>query len=817
MARKPRIAILCHGHGFNPDQIVLNRWYELAMWPRLCYTIAIYFVFEVASRMKLLWAISPVLLAACYASTCLAVPTYRIETLGLVDAEHTRADGYLASQVGQANDSGQILGRSNRYSGSTYLGQDVWLYNGGSLTPVGLIGAEHTSSGGLRNIQDGGMNQAGYVVGTSERFSGNNSMGHSAWLYNGEVTINIGLTGIEYTRNDGYKESVIRSLNEAGKVLGTSFRFSGGDSLGSVAWIYNGSSTSIIGLVDNEHSRVDGYRNASFSFSSLPLNGAGQVSGHSQRFNGGSTNLGQSSWFYNGLATIKVGLRGTEHTRSDGYKFSRTIAMSKTGELLGYSERFNGGSADMGRSVWVFNGTDTINIGLTGVEYTRNDGRQYSEADNIVNQSGQVIGYSQRYNGDTFLGRSIWLYDGTATKIIGLSDAEHTRNNGFRYGAAEELNGAGQVRGHSYRYSGGTELLGRSAWLYNGSNTLDIGLADNEHTFSDGAKYSDTLRLNETGQVLGYSYRRDYSGQTVWLFNGVSTTKIGLTDTEHTQSDGYKFSEATQLDENGQVRGHSKRFNGLYTDMGQSAWLFSGLTTTNIGLTSSEYTRADGYRYSEHELTNEIGQMTGFSRRYNGSAQVGQDAWFYDSELKQTFTLQLSTRSDGLAYSDINHLGQDGLVLGTYSLFDEFDNDLGQRAFYFTVADGMHDLGELVDGGLSTNGWGFLASAVRTNGQDLLLGQGKLLSQSSGQIAFLLIPITADFNNDGNVDGRDFLAWQRGESPRPLSAEDLALWQEQYNGGNTLSAANQVAAVPEPSSLALVLCSLLLAARVRVR
>lgn len=60
----------------------------------------------------------------------------------------------------------------------------------------------------------------------------------------------------------------------------------------------------------------------------------------------------------------------------------------------------------------------------------------------------------------------------------------------------------------------------------------------------------------------------------------------------------------------------------------------------------------------------------------------------------------------------------------------------------------------------------------------------------------------ADFNADGHVDGRDFLVWQRGQSPNPLSETDLALWSEQY-GTNTVSSFTSSAAliVPEPSWL----------------
>lgn len=58
---------------------------------------------------------------------------------------------------------------------------------------------------------------------------------------------------------------------------------------------------------------------------------------------------------------------------------------------------------------------------------------------------------------------------------------------------------------------------------------------------------------------------------------------------------------------------------------------------------------------------------------------------------------------------------------------------------------------------------------------------------------------TGDFNGDGAVNGKDFLAWQRGESPTPYSSGDLADWQTAYNGG-----ALSGIAVPEPNCLMLL-------------
>lgn len=60
---------------------------------------------------------------------------------------------------------------------------------------------------------------------------------------------------------------------------------------------------------------------------------------------------------------------------------------------------------------------------------------------------------------------------------------------------------------------------------------------------------------------------------------------------------------------------------------------------------------------------------------------------------------------------------------------------------------------------------------------------------------------SGDFDNDGDVDGRDFLIWQRGSSPSPLSPTDLAAWQNSYGTGSLAA----VSAVPEPSTTVMAL------------
>jgi hypothetical protein len=68
----------------------------------------------------------------------------------------------------------------------------------------------------------------------------------------------------------------------------------------------------------------------------------------------------------------------------------------------------------------------------------------------------------------------------------------------------------------------------------------------------------------------------------------------------------------------------------------------------------------------------------------------------------------------------------------------------------------------------------------------------------------LMVSILGDFDLDGDVDGADFLAWQRGESPHPLSSSDLNDWRENF--GNVASSMNAASTgIPEPSSFVLLL------------
>jgi fibronectin-binding autotransporter adhesin len=83
--------------------------------------------------------------------------------------------------------------------------------------------------------------------------------------------------------------------------------------------------------------------------------------------------------------------------------------------------------------------------------------------------------------------------------------------------------------------------------------------------------------------------------------------------------------------------------------------------------------------------------------------------------------------------------------------------------------------------------------------------------QSAGDLTgYTLLTVHAagppgDFDFDGRVDGADFLAWQRGNSPTPNSPEDLATWRANLGLGAAIPVGTPaMRAVPEPGTLALV-------------
>lgn len=78
----------------------------------------------------------------------------------------------------------------------------------------------------------------------------------------------------------------------------------------------------------------------------------------------------------------------------------------------------------------------------------------------------------------------------------------------------------------------------------------------------------------------------------------------------------------------------------------------------------------------------------------------------------------------------------------------------------------------------------------------------RYLGQFLKNLPLAQLPLYAgDFDFDDDVDGSDFLTWQRGESGNPLSPTDFAAWETDFGSAAPLVSASTT--VPEPTSLLL--------------
>lgn len=301
-------------------------------------------------------------------------------------------------------------------------------------------------------------------------------------------------------------------------------------------------------------------------------------------------------------------------------------------------------------------------LGLLDAEHTTAEGNNYSFVEKLT-ESGWAVGSS----GPDMGGSSSWLASVSGGTVrIGLLDAEHTFEEGYRDSTVLELTESGWASGFSYR-SG--ILGGQSAWLANASGTLRVGYIDAEHTSADGERDSGVFGLTENGWAMGRSTQFtafDHLGQTAWLANTTGTMILaGFYDAAHTYESVLHHSTVESLTESGWARGQSASFNEF--NAGISAWLASTSgTTVRIGLTDAAHTNGGGLDSSYTENLTESGWVSGFSHRYDHDDERGQSAWL--ANVSGTVRVGLfdaeHTGADGEQFSAVDELAESGWALG---------------------------------------------------------------------------------------------------------------------------------------------------------
>lgn len=127
--------------------------------------------------------------------------------------------------------------------------------------------------------------------------------------------------------------------------------------------------------------------------------------------------------------------------------------------------------------------------------------------------------------------------------------------------------------------------------------------------------------------------------------------------------------------------------------------------------------------------------------------------------------------------------------------------EAGSEAFLWDATSGMRSIPAiLANVGVDVTGWQIQEATGISGDGRVIVGNG-INPQGFAEgwrVDLGTSDPSADFNDDGVIDGNDFLTWQLGESPNPMSAADLASWTSSFGQ-------SPVAVVPEPSCVAMTL------------
>jgi probable HAF family extracellular repeat protein len=279
-------------------------------------------------------------------------------------------------------------------------------------------------------------------------------------------------------------------------------------------------------------------------------------------------------------------------------------ALNDSGQVVGYSDIYQQGS-DIFHAL-LYSGGTTTDLGTFGGIR----GQVYG-----INNAGQIAGYTLTGPGN---GQAILYSGGQATGLGNL---------GGTFSIASGINAAGQVVGYAALANGLDH-----AFLYSGGKMQDLG------TLSGSSSVANAL--NASGQVVGASALPDGSWHA-FLYSGGKMQDLG--------SLGGGNSDASAINASGQIVG------GSLTASGQShAFLYRGGKMTDLGTLGGSWSSALGI--------NDAGQVVGGSGGraflYSGGKMTDLN-WLLDQAPPATLTTAvainnhgqiLATGSDGHGY-----------------------------------------------------------------------------------------------------------------------------------------------------------------------
>ncbi len=263
-------------------------------------------------------------------------PQYTVVDLGTLS-------GGNASQCYGINNSGQVTGESSTTNGVPgFFGSHAFLYSGGSMTDLGVLGGNLSYGGAASG--GSGVNDAGQVSGSSAITNGSATHG---FLYSSGGMNDLGTLGDpSQVGKLGGPDSYGFGINNSGQVTGYSTIVNGS---GNHAFLYSSGRLSDLGTLGGSSSYGYG------------INDSAQVVGE-------STITGESAthaFLYSGAGMSDLGTLGG--TSSHGYAINNSGLVTGSSDFSGggyhaFLYSTNGGMSDLG----TVGGTSSIGRGVNG-------------------------------------------------------------------------------------------------------------------------------------------------------------------------------------------------------------------------------------------------------------------------------------------------------------------------------------------------------------------------------------------------------------------------------------------------------------------
>lgn len=426
-------------------------------------------------------------------------------------------------------------------------------------------------------------------------------------------------------------------------------------------------------------------------------------------------------------------------------------------------------------------------------------------------------------NEDFYLDAELWKSDGTTAGTTLLTTLARTGHNPPR--ELVNVNGTLFFNADTPLVSTGVEL-----WKSDGTVAGTKAITDMIPTGST-ARVAHLSNVNGTLLFRGY---QEATGSELWRSDGTESGTTLVKDIDPGSSGGLV---GGSLDELPRVVADGVLYfrAGYYTD--KELWRSDG-TANGTYLVKDIYA---GSRSSELNNFCVVNNRIYFSARYANSSGSSDYLWTTDGTTAGTVVLYTwpqgparprdLTNVDGTLFFTAGEVNEgrslwksDGTKAGTMLVKDIRAGDVGFSSdefsrltnfggtLYFTANDGVHGRELWRSDGTAAGTVmvrDFVAGAW-SGSTPLFVANGRLLLATSaepyGNELWISTPERqgpADYDENGRVDGSDFLAWQRaygatvdpvgsgadGDGNGTVGSEDLGVWQAAFGGGGSTAVA----------------------------